>query len=119
VLHKDLDTEGALSSQDRWPDWIVDHFSGGQNCPGATKAALTNPDGRQSQATRTFGKFLANRFFGGGSVKGKSENRHVSIGDLMVGLGGLEPPTSPLSGYQGLLWCYMHSIMRLPAKQAA
>src|ERR1700730_6094145 len=27
---------------------------------------------------------------------------------VMVGLGGLEPPTSPLSG---LLWCYMHSIM--------
>jgi len=24
----------------------------------------------------------------------------------MVGLGGLEPPTSPLSG---ALWCYMHS----------
>jgi hypothetical protein len=31
-------------------------------------------------------------------VKEKSENRRVIIGDLMVGLGGLEPPTSPLSG---------------------
>jgi hypothetical protein len=30
--------------------------------------------------------------------KGKSENRRVFIGDLMAGLGGLEPPTSPLSG---------------------
>ena len=30
--------------------------------------------------------------------KGKSENSRVIIGDLMVGLGGLEPPTSPLSG---------------------
>src|SRR5258707_15373088 len=33
----------------------------------------------------------------------------------MVGLGGLEPPTSPLSGAFVVL--YMHSIMRLPAKQ--
>jgi hypothetical protein len=31
-------------------------------------------------------------------VKEKSENRRVIVGDLMVGLGGLEPPTSPLSG---------------------
>jgi hypothetical protein len=31
-------------------------------------------------------------------VKEKSENRRVTIGDSMVGLGGLEPPTSPLSG---------------------
>ena len=29
---------------------------------------------------------------------GKSENTRVFIGELMVGLGGLEPPTSPLSG---------------------
>jgi len=43
-------------------------------------------------------RFLANCFFGGGPAKGKSENRRVFIGDLMVGLGGLEPPTSPLSG---------------------
>ena len=57
VLHKDLDTDGALSSQDRWPAWIVDHCTGGPNCPEATKAALTNPDGRQCQATGTFGKF--------------------------------------------------------------
>jgi hypothetical protein len=28
-------------------------------------------------------------------VKEKSENRRVIIGGLMVGLGGLEPPTSP------------------------
>src|SRR5208282_371963 len=28
----------------------------------------------------------------------------------MVGLGGLEPPTSP---YQGLLWCYMHSSVAM------
>ncbi len=27
---------------------------------------------------------------------------------VMVGLGGLEPPTSPLSG---ALWCYMHSSL--------
>jgi len=57
VLHKDLDTDGALSSQDRWPAWIVDHCTGGPNCPEATKAALNNPDGRQCQATGTFGKF--------------------------------------------------------------
>jgi hypothetical protein len=61
VLHKDLDTDGALSSQDRWPAWIVDHCTDGPNCPEATKAALNNPDGRQCQATGTFGKFLANR----------------------------------------------------------
>ncbi len=30
--------------------------------------------------------------------------------NLMVGLGGLEPPTSP---YQGLLWCYMHSSVAM------
>jgi hypothetical protein len=30
--------------------------------------------------------------------EGESENSHVFTGDLMVGLGGLEPPTSPLSG---------------------
>jgi len=28
----------------------------------------------------------------------------------MVGLGGLEPPTSPLSG---ALWCYMHSSVAM------
>jgi hypothetical protein len=28
VLHRNLDTEGALSSQDRWPAWIVDHGTG-------------------------------------------------------------------------------------------
>ncbi len=58
VLHKDLDTDGALSSQDRWPAWIVDHYTGGPNCPEVTKAALTNPDGRQFQAPGTFGKSL-------------------------------------------------------------
>ena len=30
--------------------------------------------------------------------KGKGANSRVFTGDLMVGLGGLEPPTSPLSG---------------------
>jgi len=48
VLHKDLDTDGALSSQERWPAWIVDHCTGGPNCPEATKAALNNPDGEGS-----------------------------------------------------------------------
>jgi hypothetical protein len=47
VQKKDLDTDGALSSQNRWPAWIVDHCTAGPNCPEATKAALTNPDGRQ------------------------------------------------------------------------
>jgi hypothetical protein len=32
----------------------------------------------------------------------------------MVGLGGLNHRPHP---YQGLLWCCMHSMMRLPAKQ--
>ena len=36
-------------------------------------------------------------------MKGKSENRCVIIGDLMVGLGGLEPPTSPLSVLRSLV----------------
>jgi hypothetical protein len=30
--------------------------------------------------------------------KGKSENGRINTGGFMVGLGGLEPPTSPLSG---------------------
>jgi hypothetical protein len=30
--------------------------------------------------------------------KGKSENGRINTGRFMVGLGGLEPPTSPLSG---------------------
>ena len=30
--------------------------------------------------------------------KGKSENGRINTGGLMVGLGGLEPPTSSLSG---------------------
>src|SRR5712664_5002074 len=30
VLHRNLDTEGALSSQDRWPALIVDHGTGGR-----------------------------------------------------------------------------------------
>ena len=30
--------------------------------------------------------------------KGKSENGRINAGGFMVGLGGLEPPTSPLSG---------------------
>jgi hypothetical protein len=34
----------------------------------------------------------------------------------MVGLGGLEPPTSP---YQGLLWCYMHSNYRVWVEHSA
>jgi hypothetical protein len=72
--------------------------TGGPNCPETAKSVLTNPDGRQRQTTATFDKFLANCFFGGGPAKGKSENRRIFIGDLMVGLGGLEPPTAPLSG---------------------
>ena len=35
-------------------------------------------------------EFLANRFFGGGSVKGKSENRRVVIGDFDGGPGWTE-----------------------------
>jgi len=61
-------------------------------------ARLPAAEGWQCQTPRTFGKFLANCFFGGRLAKGKSENRRVIIDDLMVGLGGLEPPTSPLSG---------------------
>jgi len=49
-------------------------------------------------AYSTFGKFLAKRFFDDKSLDGESENRSVYIGDLNVGLGGLEPLTSPLSG---------------------
>ena len=89
MLHKDLDTDGGLSSQDRWPAWIVDHYTGGPNCPEVAKAALTNPDGRQLQAPGTFGKFLANRFFRAGPRKGKSENSRVFIGELMVGHYGM------------------------------
>ena len=40
-----------------------------------------------------FGKSL----FRSRPQKGKSENCRIFIDDLMVGLGGLEPPTSPLS----------------------
>jgi len=56
---------------------------------------------------RTFGKFLAKWFLMTSSLEGESENRRVFTGDLNGGLGGLEPPTSPLSGP---LRCYMHTI---------
>jgi hypothetical protein len=52
---------------------------------------------RRSVWARIFGKFLANGFFSGRSGTGKSENDRKNTG-FMVGLGGLEPPTSPLSG---------------------
>jgi carboxypeptidase C (cathepsin A) len=39
----------------------------------------TRMEGSDKRLER-FGKFLANRFFGGGSVKEKSENRRVIIG---------------------------------------
>ena len=35
--------------------------------------------------------------------KGKSENGRINTGGLMVGLGGLEPPTSPLSVLRSLV----------------
>jgi hypothetical protein len=54
-------------------------------------------------ASRAFGKFLANHCFGGLPWKGKSVNSRVFIGELMVGLGGLEPPTSPLSELRSLV----------------
>ena len=49
------------------------------------------------ELTRIFGKFLANGFLSGGTATEKSENDRISTG-FLVGLGGLEPPTSPLSG---------------------
>jgi hypothetical protein len=55
-------------------------------------------------AYSTFGKFLAKRFFDDKSLEAESENRRVFIGDLNGGLGGLEPPTSPLSGAFMLLY---------------
>ena len=47
-------------------------------------------------AYSTFGKFLPKRFFEDKSPGRESENRRVFTGD--GGLGGLEPPTAPLSG---------------------
>jgi hypothetical protein len=40
----------------------------------------------------------------------KSENRRVLIGDLMVGLGGLEPPTSPLSVLRSSVSCLVIEV---------
>ncbi len=58
-------------------------------------------------------KFLANRFFRAVPRKGKSENSRVFIGELMVGLGGLEPPTSPLSGGLGDYFRFAESAMAI------
>ena len=52
---------------------------------------------------RVFGKFLANGFFSEYPPIGKSENHRINLGKFMVGLGGLEPPTSPLSGLRSLV----------------
>src|SRR5580693_3223115 len=42
--------------------------------------------------------FWQNGFLMTSPLDGESENRRSFIDDIMVGLGGLEPPTSPLSG---------------------
>jgi hypothetical protein len=53
------------------------------------------------------------RLYGGMREKRKVRTAAYLLMIVMVGLGGLEPPTSPLSG---LLWCYRHSIMLSFAK---
>ena len=58
---------------------------------------VTTPELCLYQLARIFGKFLANGFLSEGTASGKSENDRINTG-FMVGLGGLEPPTSPLSG---------------------
>lgn len=48
-----------------------------------------------------FGKFLASNFSRRASATGKSENHRINT--EMSGLGGLEPPTSPLSVLRSLV----------------
>ena len=61
--------------------------------------------------TQTFGKSL----FRSRRQEGKSENSRVFIDDLMVGLGGLEPPTSHLSGARSSHLSY-RPVVKLPAE---
>src|SRR5208283_4936564 len=66
---------------------------------GSKGCAAPECPGRYRPLTaRRFGKFLAKWFLEGHPGKDKNERSRVFTGDLMVGLGGLEPPTSPLSG---------------------
>src|SRR5260370_36764896 len=56
--------------------------------------------------------FWQNGFLMTSPLEGESENCLVFIGDLMVGLGGLEPPTSPLSGRRPSQYLRCHQRLR-------
>jgi putative addiction module CopG family antidote len=55
------------------------------------------PELTGNRLSRKLANSLAKWFLGNDPRKRKRENRRAFIGDWMAGLGGLEPPTSPLS----------------------